>query len=220
MIMENRSVPWIHLWDITDRKKMEEELRIKDFAIASSIDAIVIADLAGNITYVNNAFLKMWGDDASENTPDEIIGKSAISFAKDRVKAENVFEKVLDKGSWYGEIEGVKKDGTPIIVLFSANLVADENQEAICMMGSFVDITDRKIAEKKLESVNEALEQRVAERTRELLAANRRMQKEIEERKQVETSLRQKEEELRQQSLNLQETNTALKILLKQRGPG
>ncbi len=199
--------------DITDRKKMEEELRIKEFAIASSIDAMVIADLAGNITYVNKAFLNMWGG----STMDEVLGKAAVSFAKDRLQGEKIFEQILDHGSWYGEVEGVKKDGTSLIVLFSASLVTDGNQAACCIMGSFVDITDRKIAEKKLESINEALEQRVAERTRELLTANRQMKKEIEDRKQVEASLRQKEEELRQQSVNLQETNTALKILLKQR---
>jgi len=85
------------------------------------------------------------------------------------------------------------------------------------MMGSFVNITDRKNAENKLERVNEELEIRVAERTRELVVANKRMIKEIDERKLVEASLRKTEEELRQQSLNLQETNTALKILLKQR---
>ncbi len=84
-------------------------------------------------------------------------------------------------------------------------------------MASFVDITDRKIAENKLERVNEELEIRVGERTRELVVANERMMKEIDERKQIEASLRQTEEELRHQSLNLQETNTALKILLKQR---
>ena len=199
--------------DITARKKMEEELRIKEFAIASSIDAIVIADLVGNITYVNNAFLKMWGGD----DPSQIIGKSAISFAKDQTFAENAFEIVLDQGGWYGEIEGITKDGSIITVLFSANLVTNANDEAICMMGSFVDITDRKIAEKKLEIINEELEERVGERTRELLLANQQMKREIEERKQVEKSLRHKEEELRQQSLDLQETNTALKILLKQR---
>ena len=199
--------------DITARKKMEEELRIKEFAIASSIDAIVIADLLGNITYVNNAFLKMWGGD----DPSQIIGKSAISFAKDQTFAENAFEIVLDQGGWYGEIEGITKDGSIITVLFSANLVTNANDEAICMMGSFVDITDRKIAEKKLEIINEELEERVGERTRELLLANQQMKREIEERKQVEKSLRHKEEELRQQSLDLQETNTALKILLKQR---
>jgi len=199
--------------DITDRKKMEEELRVKDFAVASSVYAIVIGDLTGNITYINNAFLDLWGDD----DPDEVIGKSALSFAKNQEEAEIAMEKVISQGSWNGEIEGLKKDGTIITVLLSANLVTDDEDNPICMMGSFVDITDRKIAEAKLEKINEELEQRVIVRTKELVATNERLIKEIEERKLVEASLRVKEEELLQQSLNLQETNTALKILLKQR---
>jgi PAS domain S-box-containing protein len=199
--------------DITGRKKMEEELRIRDFAVSSSIQGIVIGDLLGNITYVNRSFLELWGDDDES----EIIGKSALSFAKDLKQAEEIFEKVLDKGSWNGEIDAVIKDGSSLTVLLSANLVTDPDNNPICMMASFVDITDRKKAEEKLEKINEELELRVEERTRELVTANERMLKEIEERKLVELSLRQKEEELRQQSLNLQETNTALKILLKQR---
>ena len=199
--------------DITDRKKMEEELRIKEFAIASSIDAIVIADLLGNITYVNQAFLKMWGDDDTS----AVLGRSAISFARDQKTAEIIFEKILDQGSWYGEIEGVKKDGSTIIVLFAGNMVTDADNRPICMMGSFSDITYRKLAEEKLAKANEELETRVTERTLELVAANQRLVTEIEERKLIEASLRQKEEELSRQSVNLQETNTALKILLNQR---
>jgi PAS domain S-box-containing protein len=199
--------------DITDRKKMEEELRIKDFAIASSIDAIIIGDLMGTITYVNEAFLKMWGD----NDPSEVIGRPAISFAKNKQLAQKALEKVVVDGKWYGEIEGVRKDGAVITTLLSANLVTDANDEPICMMAAFVDITDRKKAQEQLEKANETLETRVVERTRELVQANKRLMIEIEERKLIEASLRQKEEQLRMQSLNLQETNTALKILLKQR---
>jgi PAS domain S-box-containing protein len=199
--------------DITDRKKMEEELRIKDFAIASSIDPIMIGDLMGTITYVNDAFLKMWGD----GDPSEVIGKPAIGFAKNIQFAQKVMEKVVVDGSWYGELEGIRKDGTVITTLVSANLVTDAEDEPICMMASFVDITDRKKAEEQLEKANEALETRVTERTRELVMSNKRLTTEIEERKQIEAALRQKEEQLQLQSLNLQETNTALKILLKQR---
>ena len=199
--------------DITDRKIMEEELRIKEFAIASSIDAMVIADLLGNITYVNQAFLDMWGDD----DPSEVLGRSAISFARDQKTAETIFETIVDHGSWYGEVEGVKKDGSIILVLISGSMVMDANNRPICMMGSFSDITYRKMAEEKLEKANEELETRVLERTRELVAANQKLVTEIEERKLIEASLRQKEEELSRQSVNLQETNTALKILLNQR---
>ncbi len=199
--------------DITDRKKMEEDLRIKDFAIASSIDAIVIGDLEGNITYVNHAFLNMWGDD----DPDTVIGRPVTSFARSREFAREVIEKVMTEKSWYGEIEGVKKDNTTMTVLLAANLVTNAVGEAVCMMGTVVDITERKNAQQQLEKYNEELEIRVAERTRALVAANKRLTTEIEERKEIEKSLRQKEEELRMQSLNLQETNTALKILLKQR---
>lgn len=199
--------------DITDRKKMEEELRVKDFAIASSVHGIGIGDLQGNITYVNNAALDMWGADSC----DEVIGRSSLELAESHEEALKIMHAVLENGSWEGEVTGHKKDGTPITVFLSANIVYNDRGEPICTMDSFIDITDRKNAEKKLERVNEELEVRVAERTRELSAANERMLKEIEDRKQIEASLRQKEEELRQQSLNLQETNTALKILLKQR---
>jgi PAS domain S-box-containing protein len=199
--------------DITDRKKLEEELRIKDLAIASAIDAIVIADLLGNITYVNQAFLDMWGD----NDASSVLGRSAISFAKDQKLAEIIFEKILDQGNWSGEIDGVKKNGDVITVLFAGSVVMDANNHPICMMGSFSDITYRKQAEEKLSAVNEELEARVADRTRELMAANQKLKKEIEERKLIEDALRQKEQELSLQAVNLQETNTALKILLNQR---
>jgi PAS domain S-box-containing protein len=203
----------VSFMDITDRKKMEEDLRIKDFAIASSIDAIVIGDLKGNITYVNRAFLNMWGDD----DPVTVIGRPVTSFARSRDFAREVIEKVMTEKSWYGEIEGVKKDNTTVTVLLAANLVTNAVGEAVCMMGTVVDITERKNAQQQLEKYNEELEIRVGERTRALMAANERLTTEIEERKEIEKSLRQKEEELRMQSLNLQETNTALKILLKQR---
>ncbi|MFP4225580.1 MAG: PAS domain S-box protein [Desulfobacterales bacterium] len=211
---ENRPVCiMVSFIDITERKKIEAELRIKDSAVTSSINAIVIGDLEGNITYVNQAFLDMWGDDNIA----EVLGRQAVSFARDPDQAFEVMAAILQAGRWYGEIEGLKKDGTPVTVLLSANLVTDTSGAPICMMGAFVDITDRKNAETALARANEELEVRVAERTQELVAANERLLKEIEERKKIETSLRQTEESLRDQSLNLQETNTALKILLKQR---
>ncbi|MCJ7715048.1 MAG: PAS domain S-box protein, partial [Anaerolineales bacterium] len=47
--------------DITERRKAEEDLRIKDFAFQSSISADSIGSNEGLLIYVNTAFAQMWG---------------------------------------------------------------------------------------------------------------------------------------------------------------
>lgn len=197
--------------DVTERKRMEEELRIRDFAISSSINSIAIGDLEGNITYVNEAFVRLWGG----KDPSEVLGKSALAFAQSRADAEAILQAVLTRGTWFGEIIALKKNHTPIAVQLSANMVKDEQGRPICLMCSFVDITERKLTEQKLQKAYESLEQRVEERTEELVRANIRLKREIEERKLAEQTLMKKEEELQLKSLNLEEANTALKVLLK-----
>ncbi len=197
--------------DITERKRMEEEMRVKDFAISSSINGIAIGDLEGNITYVNDAFLRLWGgSDISE-----VLGKSALTFAQSQNEAIKILDSVLNTGTWFGEIIAIKKNGSPIAVQLSANMVKNDNSRPICLLCSFVDITERKIAEQKLQKAYESLEQRVENRTEELVRMNIRLKKEIEDRKLVEKALLQKEDELNLKSLNLEEANTALKVLLK-----
>ena len=83
----------------------EDDLRIKDYAIASSINGIAIGGLDGVVTYVNNAALKMWGSD----DPSEIIGKSATVFAQSEKEGLAIMHTVLEKGEWSGEIVGRRK---------------------------------------------------------------------------------------------------------------
>jgi PAS domain S-box-containing protein len=196
---------------IDELRRVQEELRIKDFAIASSINGIAIGDLSGNITYVNDAFLKLWGGaDASE-----VLGKSALTFAQSKDEAEAVLGIVLARGTWFGEVVGIKKNRTPITVQLSANMVENDHGEPICLLCSFVDITERKVAEQKLKKAYESLEERVGERTEELVRTNIRLKREIEERRLAEQTLLHKEEELQIKSMSLEEANTALKVLLK-----
>lgn len=44
--------------ELAERKRAEEALRVRDAAIAESINAIAMADLEGKLTYVNDAFLQ------------------------------------------------------------------------------------------------------------------------------------------------------------------
>ncbi|MCX5852114.1 MAG: PAS domain S-box protein [Deltaproteobacteria bacterium] len=199
--------------DITDRKRMEEELRIKESAIKSSINGIAIGDLEGNITYVNEAFVELWGG----TDPSEVLGKSALEFTQLEEEAVGIIDAVRERGNWIGEITGIRRDGIPITVQLSTSMVYDDAGKPICMMCSFVNVTARKEAEEKLLKAYEDLEIRIEERTRDLRQANIKLKKEIEERKTAEKSLLKKEKELELKSLNLEEANTALKVLLKRR---
>lgn len=62
---------------ITEHKQAEETLRIKDSAIDSSINGIVISNLEGYLTYANRSFLKMWGYDEKE-----VLGKHILKFCQ------------------------------------------------------------------------------------------------------------------------------------------
>ena len=199
--------------DITRTRQAYEELRIKDHAIASSINAIVFGDLEGRITYVNEAFLRLWGsDDASE-----VIGRSIFTFVQSQQVVEQILQHVFEKGNWQGEITANAKDGRDVTIQISAHLVTDEQNRPICLMGSLVDVTEKNRVQEELKRTLDELEQRVAQRTTALTEVNEKLRKEVEEKRLAEKNLRQKERDLKLNAMNLQETNTALKVLLEQR---
>jgi PAS domain S-box-containing protein len=143
--------------DITDRKLAERELIIKDNAIASSINGIGIADLNGNVTYANRAFLQMFGyEDESE-----ILHKPIDLFAHGDQEAMGVIREVklaLSKeGVWIGETRPKRRDGTFFDAQMTANVVTDRYGRPICLMTSFLDITERKQVERDLKIKDNAI---------------------------------------------------------------
>jgi PAS domain S-box-containing protein len=130
--------------DMTERKKEEELLRISESAIASSTNAIAIVDLDGKVTSVNRSFLEAWGYESER----EVLGNPSVSFWEDQEAAEKVVRTLREKGNWSGELTAVRKDGTLFDVHFSSSMVTDKAGKPICMMGSFVDMTERKTLEK------------------------------------------------------------------------
>jgi PAS domain S-box-containing protein len=133
--------------DMTERKRAETDLRIVDSAMACSINGIAIADMEGRLTYVNAAFLRLWGYDSEE----EVAKRPVLEFWVMADKAREVVTALHREGGWIGELVGKRKDGSTFEVETAATLVTDKNGEPIRMMASFIDVTNRKRAEQERE---------------------------------------------------------------------
>ena len=132
--------------DITERKKVEEEMKVRSAAMVSSLTAIVIANPEGYITYVNSAFLKLWGYSSEE----EILGRLVRNSVASGGKATGVVNALFTRGSWAGELVCRRKDRTEFHVHLSASLVVDEAGKTICIMCSFLDISGHKEANRMM----------------------------------------------------------------------
>lgn len=141
------------------RKKIEHELTIKDKAIESSMDGIAMADSKGVLTYANPSFVTMWGYE----TVEEVTGKAILDFWKNKQRAQKAVEETIKKGKYLGELTAKRKDGSEFETRFSARAVEDENNNILCIMGIFEDITLRKQTELARRKLLRGLRERIKE---------------------------------------------------------
>ena len=139
------------LLDISEKKKTEADLKLKEESISKSSSGMGMTDLSGNIIYVNETVGKMWG---YENK-DELIGKKLTDvFYGDLVF--KTLQNLKTRGFDQGEDIAIKKDGTLFDVEFSANIINGDDGKPKCMFGSFIDITEKKKFQRALQ-VSESL---------------------------------------------------------------
>ncbi len=204
--------------ELEERKKAEAFIRKNEQRylnlLESSPDPIVVYNMEGVATYVNPAFEQTFGLSRSE-----LLGKH-IDFVPPEAWPET---KAAIDAMLHGkkinlfETRRFTKDGRLLDVQISSTLYLDQSGNPSGNIVTLRDISARKVAERVLYNYQNQLEELVEERTGALGKANRKLGIEIEERKRAETALRQREKEQRAQARHLEEVNTALKVLIKQR---
>jgi PAS domain S-box-containing protein len=132
-----------------------ESAHIMRKAIESSPDAVAFSEYGGNLTYINKAFLDMWGYKNDE----EVLGRSALDFRQVRDKAAEVMDALKTKGNWTGELTAKRKDGSLFDARMSAVRIDDKSGNPIAMMTSFYDITVYNKTEKSLRESEERFRQ-------------------------------------------------------------
>lgn len=136
------------IWDITARRKADEELRQLSRALEATHDGVVISNLDGSIRFVNRAFEEMTGYRQAEALgQDPRILKSGLH--SDEMYAE-MWQTIISGQVWRGEMTNRRKDGT----LYEAQLTISPVRSAAGEIEQFVaiqrDITERKQAEQSL----------------------------------------------------------------------
>lgn len=128
-------------------QRAQRELRLKHAGIESSINAICFSDPSGKVTYVNPAFLAMWG----YSDPGDVIGRSVADFWMKRRRALGVLHALDERGGWIGELVAERQDGSHFDAQVSASMIRDDEGRVLQLMASFVDISERKRAQQALE---------------------------------------------------------------------
>jgi PAS domain S-box-containing protein len=137
---------------MTDPRHKEDTMRVEASATESSANAIAFTDLQWNLTYVNDAFLKLWGHSDEK----EVFGRPVAAFWEAQDKLDEIGTALSTKGIWKGDLVAKSKDGSRTDVSLSAFMVAGENGKSVCIIGSFTDVT----LEKKLKESEAALQAR------------------------------------------------------------
>ncbi|NJO84962.1 MAG: PAS domain S-box protein [Blastochloris sp.] len=154
--------------------------------------AVSVKDMAGRFVLVNRYltdFLRL--------DPQEILGHSNDEL--DHFPPEKLHEWEQQDQMVYTtgarlDSEETYVDGTSLVTHLVTRFPITDAQGMLVAIGSIeMDISKRKQAEEKVLTLNTELEQRVWERTAQLVASNKELAHEIGERKYTEEALRQSE---------------------------
>lgn len=143
--------------DVTERRRAEDQILYHANLVETVSDAIISSDTELRIQSWNRAAEQIYGWRA-----DEVIGKIGAEifqteFPKgtDRDMLTNV---LFEDGSWHGELIQRTKEGGSIIVEATSIRLTDDAGTVIGGVSVSRDITDRKQAEKEIQTLMSSLQ--------------------------------------------------------------
>ncbi|MBK1988896.1 PAS domain S-box protein [Sphaerospermopsis aphanizomenoides BCCUSP55] len=132
--------------DITERKLTEKSLLRLQKAIESTSDGISIADISGQIIYVNPAFTEVF-----DYTGIELNSNGGLVATFRNVKVfETVFATVHRGESWHGEVSMQTRSGNYVQIYLRTDAIKDATEKIVYFVSIYTDITQSRLIEEGL----------------------------------------------------------------------
>ena len=136
------------LQDVTERKRNEEELRLRAELLDLAHDAVIVRDPAeSRVTFWNREAQAIYGYSPAEALDRVLHDLLATVFPESK---QAVAEALAREGRWVGELRHTRKDGTGIVVSSRQALQRDADGRPIAIIELNSDITKRKRVEEAL----------------------------------------------------------------------
>ncbi|MBW4519496.1 MAG: PAS domain S-box protein [Scytolyngbya sp. HA4215-MV1] len=138
--------------DITERKRVEQQLQMFSKAVESAYDSAIITDLQGQILYANPAASRIF-----QYRLDTLKGKNASIFYLGIEQIEWLIQQAI-AGGWSGEVICQRQPGERFPALVSVGLICDDKGKPTAISVISRDITQQKQIQAELAAKNIELE--------------------------------------------------------------
>jgi PAS domain S-box-containing protein len=183
MMLEARSVPYkgkmvrtVEFRDITERKHAEEALIRSERELKNAQQITHIGswylDVATNRVVWTEELYKMYGFDPSLPPPPYSEHQKLFTPESWELLSASLANTGKTGTPYELELKTVRNDGSNGWMWVRGEAVLDKEGKTVGLWGAAQEITERKLAEYEIRFLNETLENRIAERTKQLEAAN------------------------------------------------
>ncbi|MGA9380348.1 MAG: PAS domain S-box protein, partial [Phormidium sp.] len=132
--------------ELAERKLAEQKILEQAALLDVTTDAILVRDLNHHILFWNQGAERLYGW-----KKEEVWGEFAnnLLYWETLPQEQYIYETVLSKGEWQGELQQVTKDGREIVVESRWTLVHDSAEEPKAILMVNTDITQKQLMERQ-----------------------------------------------------------------------
>jgi len=147
--------------DVTERKRAEQALQTQARVMDSMVEGVVVADDSGRIVLTNPSMDAMFGYAPGELVGQHVTRLNRYSPEENQRMVATVVARVKAEGSWAGEFQNQRKDGTPFTCETRINALEISGQHYLVSVQQ--DVTDRKRLESQILTISEHEQARIGQ---------------------------------------------------------